>query len=373
MSVKCQVIMDAMERIAPRHLAESWDNVGLLVGSPAQNVRKMLVCLDVSEAVVDRAIADGVNMIIAHHPLIFKPLKNLRTDLPQGKLLSKLMQHSIIVFAAHTNLDIVGGGVNDVLADLLELEEVGVLAQTSQENLIKLAVFVPSPQAEDVQAAIAKAGAGHIGNYSHCSFKVAGKGSFLPLTGTNPFIGQPGDLETVDEVRIETIVPEKLVRRVVKAMLAAHPYEEVAYDLYPLNNAGQVQGLGRIGKLKNPLDPESFAKQVKNALAARQVRLVISGGRPIKKVALCSGSGAEFIMKAAYCGADVLVTGDVKYHDAQKAQEYGIHLIDAGHFATEMPIAEKLAEQLTVFAETEKWHVEIFADNISEDVFLPVD
>ena len=373
MSVKCQVIMDAMEQIAPRYLAESWDNVGLLVGSPAQTVHKVLVCLDVTETVVQKAIEDGVDMIIAHHPLIFKPLKNLRTDLPQGRLLAKIIQHNLIVFAAHTNLDIADGGVNDVLADLLGLEEVAALSTTYQENLIKLVVYVPTTHAELVQAAIGKAGAGHIGNYSHCSFKVEGKGSFLPLDGTNPFIGQAGKLETVDEVRIETILPEKLVRRVVKAMLAVHPYEEVAYDLYPLKNIGKTQGLGRIGKLKKSMIIEDFARQVKQVLPTAQVRLVKSGEKLVKKVALCSGSGAEFIIKAAYAGADVLVTGDVKYHEAQKAQECGIHVIDAGHFGTEMPVAKKLAEKLTTANEKEKWQMKIIVDEVSKDVFLAVE
>lgn len=372
MPVKCQVIMDAMERLAPRCLAEEWDNVGLLVGSPAQTVRKVLICLDVTEKNVGQAVDGGADLIIAHHPFIFKPLKNLRTDLPQGRLLRQLLRYDIAVFAAHTNLDIAGGGVNDVLAGLLGLEEVSTLAETFREELLKLAVFVPAAQADEVQAAIAKAGAGHIGNYSSCCFKTEGKGSFLPLSGTSPFIGRPGRLETVEEVKLETIVPEKLARRVVKAMLAAHPYEEAAYDLYPLKNAGRAQGLGRIGRLKEAVEAETFAREVKKALAARQVRLVKSGERKIKKAALCSGSGAEFIVKAAYAGADVLVTGDVKYHEAQKAQECGIHLIDAGHFATEMPVVEKLSAKLEEIGAKEKWQVEIICDKASEDVFLPI-
>lgn len=372
MSIKCQVIMEAMERIAPRCLAESWDNVGLMVGSPAQLIHRILICLDAGDTAIDYAIREKADMVIAHHPLIFKPLQHLRTDLPQGRLLAKILRHELVVFSAHTNLDVADGGVNDVLAQALGLAAVEPLAPAYQEPLTKLAVFVPTDYADAVQAALGKVGAGHIGGYSHCSFRVSGQGSFLPHAGAAPFIGAVGRLESVDEVRIETVLPEKLTRKAVKAMLAAHPYEEVAYDLYPLKNAGKAMGLGRIGKLMEPLTAETFARQVKEALPYGPVRLVKSGDRRIKKVALCGGSGADFISKAVYAGADVLVTGDVKYHEAQKAQECGIHVIDAGHFGTEVRIAAHLAERLRALSEEERWDVEIIADAQSKDPFTAV-
>lgn len=369
MSVKCQVIMDALENLAPRYLAESWDNVGLLVGSPTQTVEKILVCLDVSEAVVEQAIAENIQMIVAHHPLIFKSLKNLRTDLPQGRVLAKLLKHDIIVFAAHTNLDTVNGGVNDVLAECLALTEVRPLTVSYQEPLVKLVIFVPLSHAGEVQIAIGKAGAGHIGNYSNCSFQVQGKGAFMPLEGTHPFVGKVGELESVDEVRIETILPERMMNKVVKAMRKAHPYEEAAYDIYPLKNIGVSMGLGRIGLLETSLKIEAFAEKVKAALNVSHVRMIGNKDREIRKVALCSGSGAEFISKAAFAGADVLVTGDVKYHEAQKALEYGLHVIDAGHFATEMPIAKRVAAYLEECALRGKWQIGIQADALSQDIF----
>lgn len=369
MSVKCQVIMDALERLAPRYLAESWDNVGLLVGSPAQTVEKILVCLDATEEVIDRAIVENIQMIIAHHPLIFKPLNHLRTDLPQGRMLAKLLKHDIIVFAAHTNLDTANGGVNDVLAEHLALTEIRPLAISHQEPLVKLVVFVPLKHIGEVQIAIGKAGAGHIGNYSNCSFQVIGKGNFLPREGANPFIGKVGVLESVDEVRMETILPERMINKVVKAMLKAHPYEEAAYDLYPLKNTGAALGLGRIGVLQEALSAEAFAEKVKIALSVSHVKMVGNKDKQIKKVALCSGSGAEFISKAAYAGADVLVTGDVKYHEAQKALACGVHVIDAGHFGTEIPIAKTVADYLKECAQYGKWQVDIQADALSKDVF----
>ncbi len=370
--VKCQVIMDAMENIAPRRLAEEWDNPGLLLGSPAQNVNRLLVCLDVSEAVVERAIAEKCDMIVSHHPLIFHAIRKLRTDLPQGHLLQRLLANDIAVYAAHTNLDIAAGGVNDVLAARIGCTGLEPFDVTAQEELIKLAVYVPADSAEVVRQAITKAGAGCIGNYSCCTFRVEGKGTFLPMEGTKPFIGRQGRLETVDEVRIETILPARMESRVVKAMLKAHPYEEAAYDLYPLHNKGRIESLGRIGYLSQPLIPEAFAEQVRCGLGADYVRLVRAGNKQIRKVALCSGSGAEFIAKAAFMGADAYVTGDVKYHDAQQAVGLGIHLVDAGHFPTEFPVVSVLVNRLEKALAGHSGKVEILEDRESEDLFTVV-
>lgn len=367
--VKCQVVMEALEKIAPRHLAEEWDNVGLLVGSPAQEVHKIIVALDVSETLVDFAVTEKYDMIISHHPLLFKPMKQLRTDLPQGRVLQKLLAAKIAVFAAHTNLDIADGGVNDVLAKLLGLKNIRPFAVTAEEELVKLVVFVPAEQADVVQKALGDAGAGHIGNYSHCAFRCQGQGTFLPLAKANPFIGKPGVLEQVEEVRLETIFPERSQNRIVRAMCKAHPYEEPAYDLYPLKNKGNVMSLGRMADLETALPVETFSHKVKLALAADTVRLVRGGEKMVSRVALCSGSGAEFIAKAAYMGADAYVTGDVKYHEAQRAAELGLHLIDAGHFATETPVVPVLAEKLKAIAAAGKWKVEISADTTGTDPF----
>ena len=368
MSVKCQVIMDAMDRLAPRYLAENWDNVGLLLGSPAQSITKILVTLDVTQAVADQAVRDGIDLIITHHPVIFKAVKNIRTDLPQGKLLASLLKANIAVYAAHTNLDSAAGGVNDILTQKLQLEDTKPLAVSHTEKLYKIVAFVPKTHLEVVRQALADSGAGHIGNYSHCTFSTAGTGTFMPLKNAKPFIGQKNTLEYVEEIRLETIVTEKNSRRVIKEMLKAHPYEEVAYDLIELENAGNSLGLGRIGKLASPMLLSQFIPYVKEALG---IEYVSAGGiqsKKIKKVAVCGGSGASLLHKAAFAGADVLVTGDVKYHEALDALAAGIAVIDAGHFATEQPVISYVAEYLTACADKEKWTVDIINDRVNQDV-----
>lgn len=369
MSVKCQVIMNAMEQLAPKWLAQDWDNVGLMLGSPAQDVKKVFVCLDVDGAAIEAAKRAGADMMVSHHPFVFKPLHHLRTDLPQGKWIQDLFQNNIAVYSAHTNLDIADGGVNDVLAERLGVTECRFLSATEAETVCKLAVYVPVTHLESVRSAIFKAGAGQIGAYSHCSFHMRGEGTFLPSENTQPFIGTPGKFERVDEVRLETVLPDKAVSRVVKALLRVHPYEEVAYDLYDLKQGGRAYGFGRIGILAETICAGDFAEQIKTALSVNHVRLVGSAAQKVQKVALCGGAGAEFISKAAYAGADLMVTGDVKYHEAQKALENGICIIDAGHFGTEFPVVEKMASYLAQKAKQEKWDVEIGWDRESKDIF----
>lgn len=370
--IKCQVIMEAMEKIAPCKLAEDWDNPGLLLGNPGQNIEKIITCLDVSEEVVQTAIVNGCNMIVSHHPFIFHALKRIRTDLPQGRIIQQILKHNIAVFAAHTNLDIAHGGVNDVLCDILQLQDVKPLTNSFVEKLLKLVVFVPESHSEAVRSAIGKAGAGFTGNYSNCSFTAKGKGFFLPLAGTHPYIGEVGKLAAVDEVRIETIFPARIKNKVVKAMLTAHPYEEAAYEISPLMITGDVTGLGRIGRLKEAISLEEFARQIKNKLPEDAIRMVKGNNSQVKKIALCTGAGAELINAAKRQGADVYITGDIKYHEAQRAQELGLNLIDAGHFGTEYPIAEALAEKLTVYAEKDKWNIQIISDRKAKSPFTTV-
>jgi dinuclear metal center YbgI/SA1388 family protein len=345
MSITCQQIIQEMDRFAPPKLAEEWDSVGLMVGNPSQAIIKVWTTLDVTLPLVEAAIRDKVDLIVSHHPLIFKAIKQLDTSTTSGKIIEQLMKANMAVFSAHTNLDITDGGVNDVLAQTLKLQDIQPLTIDSREKLVKLVVFVPVPHEQAVYEALTAAGAGHIGHYSHCAFATAGTGTFLPLADTHPFIGQQGQLAKVPEVRLETILPEQLVLQVVQAMVAVHPYEEVAYDLYPLNNQGKVTGLGRIGMIE-PLSLQNFIAVVKKQLHIDAVNVI---GRPdllISKVAVCGGSGASLIEQAQSSGADVFVTGDVKYHDALDAAALGIAVIDAGHYATEQPIVAVLASYL---------------------------
>ncbi|CUH94176.1 UPF0135 protein [Propionispora sp. 2/2-37] len=370
MSVKCQLIMDAMNQLAPDYLAEDWDNVGLLVGNPGQKIRKVLVVLDVTPTVVDYAVDSKVDMIISHHPLIFHGMKNIRTDLYSGMVIAKLLKADIAVYAAHTNLDITAGGVNDSLARKLLLQNIRTLNIYKNEKLLKLVVFVPQTHIVEVRSALTEAGGGHIGKYSHCTFQSPGKGAFLPLEGTNPFIGTKGELEIVDEYRLETIVPESGIQRIINAMLKVHPYEEVAYDVYSLENKGQPFGLGRIGELLHPTSLTEFICQVKQALSVSFVRVAGQHNAMINKVAICGGSGAGLISEAVALGADVLVTGDVKYHEAHNAVQAGISVIDAGHFATEQPVIADLVKYLNNFATQHKWFVEIESgEHCNKDIF----
>lgn len=359
MSVKCQAIIEALEQWAPRSLAEDWDNVGLMLGSPAQDIERVMVALDVMPEVVEQAIAAKVDLLVVHHPVIFKPLKHLRSDQPHTALLVRLIQAGIAVYAAHTNLDCAPGGVNDVLAEQLGLQEVKLLAASGSEALYKIVVFVPHDQAAAVHTAMAEAGAGHIGQYSHCSFQTKGEGTFLPLDGAEPYIGRVGTLERVEEVRLETIVPQSGYRRVLRAMLAVHPYEEVAYDIYKLENEGQSWGLGRIGRLPAPLSFAAFCQDVKTRLGCEAVMGTGAPETQIRKVAVCGGSGASLLHKAAFAGADVLVTGDVKYHEAQAALLAGVAIVDASHFATEVPVLAAVVRFLETMALQKKWNITV--------------
>ncbi|MBP2649662.1 MAG: NGG1p interacting factor 3 protein [Firmicutes bacterium] len=372
MSVKCDRIIKAIEELAPINLAESWDNPGLMVGSASQDIEKVLVALDVTPEVANKAVEAGVDLIIAHHPLIFHAIKNIRTDSPLGKTLSVLIKHDIAVYAAHTNLDSAAGGVNDLLADKLGLSDCQPLEPSSAGKLLKLVVFVPESHSDKVRDAVTRAGAGHIGKYSHCTFSTGGIGTFLPLNGTNPFIGKIGQLEQAGEVRLETILPEKASAKVVTAMLEAHPYEEVAYDLYPLSQTIADIGMGRVGELAEPVSLLNFAQTVKGALGVDFLRVVGDQSKKIKTVAVCGGAGSSFINQALKLGADVLVTGDIKYDEGQQGRDLGIGLIDAGHFPTERLMVNAITTYLQQYAENNEWTLKVKADESDKDVFYIV-
>lgn len=369
MPISCQSIINVLEKIAPCKLAEQWDNCGLLIGSRTQLIHKVLLCLDITKDTVDEAINVGADMIVSHHPLIFGSLKSIVSDEYMGNVIASLIRNNIVVYAAHTCLDAAVGGVNDILAARLGLHDICILDVTSSEVLYKLAVYVPISHAQVVSEAMADKGAGHIGNYSNCSFRTPGVGTFLPLEGTNPYIGKKGELEFVEEYKIETIVPEKKYHDVLKAMLDVHPYEEVAYDVYRLENQGRQAGIGRIGKLAEECSLGEFAVQVKSVLNADVIRYAGMKDKRISTVAVCGGSGIYLIDKAVNCGADVLVTADIKYHDAQKAVERGIAVIDAGHFATERPVLDALKKYIDENLVTESFNIEVYVTKTDKDVF----
>ncbi len=359
MASSVKEIIQIFETKASPKLAMDWDTVGLQVGAMDQKVNSVFVTLDVTPETLDEAIEKKAGLIITHHPFIFYPLKNLRTDQLKGKMIARLIQNNISLYAAHTNMDIASGGLNDWAANLLELEHISLLEETSSEKLEKLVVFIPAEYAQQVSDAIMDAGAGHIGEYSHCGYYLNGKGTFKPLENANPFIGSSNRLEQVEEVRLETIMPESIRKHVLKCMIEAHPYEEVAYDIYPLKNEGYQNGIGRIGDLSTKMTPEAFIQHLKTVFSVAFVRWTPGSSNEIKRVGVLTGSGSSAIDAAESKGCDCLVTGDVKYHDAQSAYEKGIHLFDIGHFESEITFVPLMLKQLQVQFEQSNIEVDI--------------
>jgi dinuclear metal center YbgI/SA1388 family protein len=271
---KGQTVIQVMEQLAPKHYAMPEDRIGLQLGSLNKEIRNVLVALDVNDQVVEEAIQMQADLIIAHHAIVYRPLKHLQTDTPAGRLYEKLIKHDIAVYITHTNLDVADGGVNDMMAQALGLTGLTFLEDVHTERLKKLVIFVPETHQDQVRNAIFHAGAGEIGQYSRCSFNIKGTATFLPGEGSDPYIGKRGQMETVAEVRIESILTEGIERKVIQAMLKAHPYEEVAYDIYSMDLKGRTFGLGRVGKLAEDCNIAELVEQVKTAFSVPTVRVV---------------------------------------------------------------------------------------------------
>lgn len=328
-----------IEAWLPAKVAENWDNVGLLLGDYEQELKKVVVALDVDEEAIKKAVAIKADLILAHHPLIFTPLKSLTSKDLLWEKINSLLQHKIAVYAAHTNLDKAKDGVNQRLAEMLQLTDVAVLQP--EKNIYKLVVFVPEANLNELREALGSAGAGVIGAYRYCSFNTPGTGAFLPEAGAKPAIGQVGRLEEVAERRLEVLVGEERLNQVIAAMLKVHPYEEVAYDLYSLAGVNREFGLGKVGYLKQPLNEEEFLSYCQERL---KVKLKVAGHKDfIKKVAVCGGSGGRFIELAAKAGADAFISGDFSYHHAQLATSLNLLLVDAGHQGTEVAAVDCLS------------------------------
>ncbi|QBK26260.1 Nif3-like dinuclear metal center hexameric protein [Ureibacillus thermophilus] len=362
-------IIQLFESWVPKKLAcMENDPIGLAIGTLNKEVTKVLVTLDVNEEVADEAIEKGCQLIIAHHPPIFRKLSNLRTDTPSGKLYEMLIKNDIAVYAAHTNLDVAEGGVNDLLADALELENREILEKTYSEHLMKLAVFVPVDHAEELRYVLAKAGAGKIGNYDSCSYSTAGTGRFRPLEGANPYIGDVGEIESTEEEKIEVVFPTSMKNRILKAMLNAHPYEEPAYDLYTLAQETNEYGIGRIGTLKETMTLRQFAEYVKERLNVPMVRIVGKENETVSKVAVLGGDGNKYIHIAKRAGADVFVTGDMYFHVAQDAQAIGLNIVDPGHHVEKVMI-KGVKEKMTALCDG-KLDVEFIESEVNTEPFI---
>lgn len=333
-------IVMALDRACPAALAEDWDNVGLVLGDPEADVDRILVALDPDMPAIDRAAALGADLLVTHHPLTKGAPASLASDDPDGRRVAAAIKADLAILAMHTNFDAVGGGVSDVLARRLDLADISVLVPRG--DMRKVVVFVPQEHAEGVFAAMTEAGAGRIGAYRECSFQVAGRGTFAAPPDSSPAVGDAGRANTADEIRIETSVPAESVGRVVAAMVAQHPYEEVAYDVYALEGARTDVGLGRIGQVL-PLTLAEFASTCARKLGVSTVKYSGPAERRVRRVAVCGGSGGSLIDAAMAKGADVFVAGDIRYHDAQRAVWSSMGVVDAGHDCTEAPALGALA------------------------------
>lgn len=347
MFVNSKKIAKIIEELAPKYFAESWDNVGFQVGNINSEVDKVMVALEVTDAVIDEAIEKNVDLLLVHHPLIFKGLKRITTDDPIANMVMRMLKNGINLYVAHTNLDIAIGGTNDYICDLLELKDVAYLSQTHETTYYKLETFIPTDHTDNVREKMAASGAGRIDNYSDCTFKVSGTGTFKPLEGSTPFIGEKGALASVEEDKLEAIVEATVLDEVVNSMINAHPYEVPAYNVVKLDNKIESFGLGRYGVLEAPMELESFVELVKEKLGMDQIRYVASKQGFVRRIGICTGAGSDLMTLAQKKGCDVYITGDLKYHEAQLAKQLNLNVIDGGHYETENIYAAYMAEKLS--------------------------
>lgn len=342
--MKLKEIIKTLENFAPIALQEEFDNAGLIVGNENAEIRGALLCVDVVESVIDEAIALDYNLIIAHHPLIFKGLKKISGKNYIEKCIIKAIKNDIAIYAAHTNFDSVINGVSYKMAEKIGLKELKILSP-KKDALVKIVTFLPAEFAENVQNAVYNAGAGHIGNYDCCSFSSNGEGTFRALDGANPFLGELHKLHTEFEKRIEFILPAYLIDNVIVALKNAHPYEEPSIDVFPLKNVWENVGLGVVGTLPKSMKELEFLTYLKNIFNVGAIKHSKFLEKNISKVALCGGSGADFINDAKRCGADIYVTADVSYHRFFEA-ENSLIIADIGHFESEQFTKEIFYEQL---------------------------
>ncbi len=346
--MKVKDIAKQIEKIVPLKLAQDWDNVGLLVGSRQQNVKNILLTIDVTGDVIAEAKRTKTDLIISYHPVIWDGLKKITADGSAG-IIYNLIRSGIAVFSIHTALDSATGGVNDGLAEIVGIrdgEPIGDYVDNPAGDNYKLVVFVPVNSAVKVANAVFTAGAGAIGNYSHCGFEGQGKGSFKPLKGARPAIGKRGRPEKVSEVRFETIVPADKLAGVIAAMKKAHPYETPAFDVIKLYGSGDKFGLGRIGRLAEPMQVSGIIKRIKKHTGAKAFGIIGDEKRLVKTAAVCAGACGKLINLAIAAGCDLYVTGELKHHQALAAQQAGMTCLCLSHTVSERFILRKFARQL---------------------------
>jgi dinuclear metal center YbgI/SA1388 family protein len=338
-------VVSIIEEFAPLGYQEHYDNSGLIVGSPSSIVNGILLTIDVTPQVIEHAIEKNANLIIAHHPVIFSGIKRLTGSNYTEVTVINAIKKDISIYCAHTNIDSVWNGVSMLMAQKMDLSDIKVLAPSS-DQMVKLTVFVPHKNAQEVRQAMFNAGAGQIGNYDQCSYNTQGIGTFRAGESTNPHVGKLGILHEEPETKVEVIVPKPLLSKVIDSMLKSHPYEEVAYDIIPLLNKNPRSGLGAIGTLKKPLDEIDFLKKIKKIFNANCIRHTSLLNKPIEVVAICGGSGASLLPNAIKANADIFITADFKYHQFFDAEQK-ILIADIGHFESEQFTVEIFYELLT--------------------------
>jgi dinuclear metal center YbgI/SA1388 family protein len=322
-----------LEQFAPLQFQESYDNAGLCIGNPDTEVTGVLICIDVTEKIINEAIDKNCNMVVSHHPLIFSGVKKITGKTYVERCIVKAIQNNIAVYSAHTNIDSVFEGVSYKMCQKLGLINCKILSP-AKNCLLKLVTFVPNDYVEKVREAIFEAGAGQIGNYDKCSYNIGGFGTFRGGENTNPFIGEKGSLHVENETRIETIFPKHLQTQVISALLSSHPYEEVAFDVYPLENIYEQAGMGMIGELPKETDELSYLKEIKSTFTSGIIRYTNLLNKPVKKVAVCGGSGSSLLAEAVNKSADIFISGDFKYHQFFDANDK-ILIADIGHYESE--------------------------------------
>lgn len=372
MVAKLADIIKIMETIAPRGFAEEWDNTGLQLGKKDWSIRSIWVALDPLPEIVEAASKEDVDLLITHHPLIFRPLSSLDFSTPVGAIVHMAIQHEVAVYSAHTNFDIVNKGLNDILAARIGIKVLEALGDVRAPEAVKLVFYVPAEYEHPVLEAVFETNAGMIDAYTCCTFRNPGKGTFRPGVTAEPFIGKAGEISHVDEIRIETIVAKRDIESVVQHVRKQHPYESMAYDMYPILSHDSEQGVGRVGQLENSIKLSAFAEKVKQDLSLKSVRVVGDPELEVNRVAICTGSGASLMNHFLSSGADVYISGDLRYHDAREAEAANRGLIDVGHFASEFLMVQALTDRLREIISEKKMDVKVKACKLEKDPFYTI-
>jgi len=356
-SIKIKDVTHYLEQWAPLPYQESYDNAGLITGSLSWEAKGILVSLDCTEEVVEEAMQSGCNLIVAHHPILFKGLKKLTGTTYVERTIIKAIKNDIAIYAIHTNLDNIHTGVNRKICEKIGLKKLKILSPRT-DTLSKLVTYIPKQHAETVISALHAAGAGQIGQYKNCSFQLQGIGSFMPTDSSAPFLGELNEQTFVDEIRVEMIFPSPIKNKILKELFQAHPYEEVAYFILPLLNENQEVGSGMMGELENAMEPLEFLQSLKASMNLKLIRHTKLQSRKIQKIAVCGGSGSFLLHHAISAGADLFVTADFKYHEFFDADNK-IIIADIGHYESEVYTKELLKDVLM-----KKFHT--FAINFSK-------